>query len=156
MKLSPLVILDNFVNPVPDSSNSGVDSWIMGLATTNTPADNTNLCPCAALSNLHWTTAVTTAAVLAFLSSTHHVVHDTTRCCITIGVFTRGVVPDLDSDLSQLIWLWSLLLDTAPTHHSSSLTSIQITACGQTHSANILHVRYFLFKSYYGNIFVLK
>ena len=139
LKYHRLVVLGDLVDPVPEFSDPGVDTGIVGLAAANAPADHPNLGPCVTAANLHRTARVAlkrkvrksrklemsccgtyTAGVLALLASTQHVVHDAPWGGGSVGVLAHLVVPDTDSDFLQDVGLRPVLLEATPANYSGS------------------------------------
>ena len=109
----------------------------MGLATADAPADNSNLCPGRTGADLHGTTGVSTAGVLALLPGTEHVVHDAPGGRVPVGVLALLVVPDVDGDLPQFVRLRSLFLDAAPADHSPGLAGIVLVPFSQADGPHV-------------------
>ena len=139
------VILHNLLDPVLDGGDPGVDPRVVALAAADAPAHDADLGPGGARAHGHRASGVTlpvsshhrlldgilvysayTAGISALLSGAHHVVHDAPGRRVAVGVLAGGVVPDVDGDLAQDVWLRPRLLDAAPPHHRGRLAGVRL------------------------------
>ena len=77
------------LNPVKNSSNSGIDSGVVSQSATNSETDNTSQDSFAVFSANKWTTRITLARIFASFgkSSTDHGAGDGIGVCLgTLGV----------------------------------------------------------------------
>jgi len=95
------------VDPGPEITNSGVNSWVSGASATNSPRNNTN----DGVSLMQWATRVSLARVPTTGSGTHHAGED---LVLSVGRLAGSISDVWDGNLEESLGSASTLADCSP------------------------------------------